>query len=212
MIRLLALLIGLSVAGPSFAYEHESDVPAGRFKAIPVPLECEECVFTINYRVNAKSQGLFWAPSFGLIIYGEDESSYLKVGGTGARTSLSSLLGKTRGYFHIGENGEESKQYSEYEIPEGADNSFKVMWNANRELVVEGLGDTYTTELWFEPKRLEFTISGFNLEVSISGGANKSFKPLAMLARTPSTPHRCACGFAIFTQTVLRTGRRLTGR
>ncbi len=32
------------------------------------------------------------------------------------------------------------------------------------------------------------------------------------LARTPSTPHRVACGFAIFTQTALRAGRRLTGR
>ncbi len=42
--------------------------------------------------------------------------------------------------------------------------------------------------------------------------ANKSFKPLAKLARTSSTPHRIACGFAIFTQTALRTGRRLTGR
>ncbi len=33
-----------------------------------------------------------------------------------------------------------------------------------------------------------------------------------MLARTPSTPHRSACGFAMFTQTALRAGRRLTGR
>ncbi len=42
--------------------------------------------------------------------------------------------------------------------------------------------------------------------------ANKAFKPLAKLARTPSTPHRVAGGFAMFAQTVLRTGRRLTGR
>ncbi len=42
--------------------------------------------------------------------------------------------------------------------------------------------------------------------------ANKAFKPLAILARTPSTPRRVACGFAIFTQTALHAGRRLTGR
>ncbi len=42
--------------------------------------------------------------------------------------------------------------------------------------------------------------------------SNKSFKPLAKLARTPSTPHRVAHGFAIVAQTALRTGRRLTGR
>ncbi len=41
---------------------------------------------------------------------------------------------------------------------------------------------------------------------------NKAFKPLAKLARTPSTPHRVAHGFAIVAQTVLRAGRRLTGR
>ncbi len=41
---------------------------------------------------------------------------------------------------------------------------------------------------------------------------NKSFKPLASLTRTPSTPHLVAHGFAIVAQTVLRTGRRLTGR
>ena len=41
---------------------------------------------------------------------------------------------------------------------------------------------------------------------------NKAFKPLAKLARTPSTPHLVAHGFAIVAQTVLRTGRRLTGR
>ncbi len=41
---------------------------------------------------------------------------------------------------------------------------------------------------------------------------NKSFKPLAKLARTPSTPRLFAHGFAIVAQTALRTGRRLTGR
>jgi len=41
---------------------------------------------------------------------------------------------------------------------------------------------------------------------------NKAFKPLAMLARTPGTPRLFACGFAIFTQIALRTGRRLPGR
>ncbi len=41
---------------------------------------------------------------------------------------------------------------------------------------------------------------------------NKSFKPLASLTRTPSTPHLIARGFAMFAQTVLRAGRRLTGR
>ncbi len=41
--------------------------------------------------------------------------------------------------------------------------------------------------------------------------SNKAFKPLAMLARTPSTPHLFAHGFAIVAQTPLRTGRRLTG-
>ena len=41
---------------------------------------------------------------------------------------------------------------------------------------------------------------------------NKSFKPLAKLARTPSTPHLIAHGFAIIAQTALRTGRRLTWR
>ncbi len=42
--------------------------------------------------------------------------------------------------------------------------------------------------------------------------ANKAFKPLAMLARTPSTPRRVAHAFGIVAQTELRTGRRLTGR
>ncbi len=41
---------------------------------------------------------------------------------------------------------------------------------------------------------------------------NKSFKPLAMLARTLGTPHLIAHGFAIVAQKVLRTDRRLTGR
>ncbi len=41
---------------------------------------------------------------------------------------------------------------------------------------------------------------------------NKAFKPLAKLARTLSTPHRVAFGFAIFTQTALHAERRLTGR
>ncbi|WP_227816877.1 hypothetical protein [Nitrogeniibacter aestuarii] len=41
--------------------------------------------------------------------------------------------------------------------------------------------------------------------------ANKSFKPLAVLARTLGTPHLIAHGFAIVAQTVLRTERRLTG-
>lgn len=41
---------------------------------------------------------------------------------------------------------------------------------------------------------------------------NKAFKPLAMLARTSSTLRLFAHGFAIVAQTVLRTGRRLTGR
>ena len=41
---------------------------------------------------------------------------------------------------------------------------------------------------------------------------NKSFKPLAKLARTPSTPHLIALGFAMFAQTALHAGRRLTGR
>ncbi len=41
---------------------------------------------------------------------------------------------------------------------------------------------------------------------------NKAFKPLARLARTLSTPHRVAFGFAIFTQTALHAERRLTGR
>ena len=41
---------------------------------------------------------------------------------------------------------------------------------------------------------------------------NKAFKPLAMLARTPSTPRLFAHGFAIIAQTALRTERRLTWR
>ena len=43
-------------------------------------------------------------------------------------------------------------------------------------------------------------------------GANRAFKPLAMLAGTSSTPRLFAHGFAIVAQTALRTGRRLTGR
>ncbi len=42
--------------------------------------------------------------------------------------------------------------------------------------------------------------------------ANKSFKPLAILARTLGTPHLVAHGCAIVAQEVLRTERRLTGR
>lgn len=41
---------------------------------------------------------------------------------------------------------------------------------------------------------------------------NKTFKPLAMLARPLGTPHRIAHGFAIVAQPVLPTERRLTGR
>ena len=44
--------------------------------------------------------------------------------------------------------------------------------------------------------------------------ASKSVKPFValLLTRTPSTPRLFAHGFAMFTQTALHTGRRLTGR
>ena len=41
---------------------------------------------------------------------------------------------------------------------------------------------------------------------------NKSFKPLATLARTSSILRLIAHGFAIVAQTALHAGRRLTGR
>ena len=42
--------------------------------------------------------------------------------------------------------------------------------------------------------------------------ANNSVNPLAVLSRATSTPHLVAHGFAFVAQTVLCTGRRLTGR
>ena len=53
---------------------------------------------------------------------------------------------------------------------------------------------------------IRYLLGEFNLS------SNKSFKPLAMLARTPSTPRLIALGFAMFAQTVLHAERRLTGR
>jgi len=47
---------------------------------------------------------------------------------------------------------------------------------------------------------------------AVAASSNKSLKPLAVLARTPSTPLVFAHGFAIVAQTALRTGRRLTRR
>lgn len=42
--------------------------------------------------------------------------------------------------------------------------------------------------------------------------ANNSVNPLAVLSQATSTPHLVAHGFAFVAQTVLCTGRRLTGR
>jgi len=42
--------------------------------------------------------------------------------------------------------------------------------------------------------------------------ANNAFKPLAMLARTPSTPRLIAHGFAIVAQMAIHADRRLTWR
>lgn len=45
-----------------------------------------------------------------------------------------------------------------------------------------------------------------------AASSNNAFKPFATLTRTPSTPHLIARGFAMFAQTALRAGNRLTWR
>jgi|GEM_PF-4262422 len=167
------LVIFLFISSTCFAYDHIHSVPAGRFKAIPILVSCDNCTYDITYRINGISQGAYWVHSFGLVLFGEEPDTWFKIGGTKSVTSIFQISPKFRAYFHVGERGKEEKQYLEHEIQINSETRYTVSWNEAGQITVDGFGLVQTLQLAFKPVRAEFTISGLDFEVTVKNNANE---------------------------------------